>query len=181
MQIGTMGWVLLMAALAGCGLGQEAPAAERTVQESREMFTRAAAERREKQGQEAPARKGQLLTVPLPGGVLPPFDHELGSDLTSQGKHTTRIVTLRARGIGARDALGRFSDWFKTAGLETAGATAAGDAVRQGFWTPGKGKGVMVVDQGGTHVEVVARDFAPDSESAREGYSALVVLTVNSR
>jgi hypothetical protein len=180
MRLANLGWMLALAWLAGCGASSEAPAADGTAEAMRDKFSRAAeAGRAERELAPAPGA-GRRLEEPLPRGVLPDFDHDLGSDLTAKPRHTTRIVSLRARGIGAREALDELAGKFTDAGLEAGAVSGHKDSLRQGFWTPGDGRGVMVVDTGGTHVDIVVRDFAPDSESGQAGYSALVVVTVNS-
>jgi hypothetical protein len=180
MRLVNLGWMLALAWLAGCGASSEAPATDDTVETMREQFTRAAEAGRAGREQAPAPGAGRRLDVPLPRGVLPDFDHDLGSDHTTRPRHTTRMVTLRARGIGAREALDELAGKFTEAGLEAGAASSHKESLRQGFWTPGDGRGVMVVDAGGTHVDIVVRDFAPDSESGRAGYSALVVVTVNS-
>jgi hypothetical protein len=182
MRLANLGWMLALVWLAGCGASGEAPAADGTAEAMRDKFARAAAAgRAEREQAPAPAPgAGRRLDVPLPRGVLPDFDHDLGSDLTATPRHTTRVVTLRARGIDAREALDELAGKFTDAGLEAGAVSGHKDSLRQGFWTPGDGRGVMVVDAGGTHVDIVVRDFAPASESGQAGYSALVVVTVNS-
>lgn len=180
MRLANLGWMLVLAWLAGCGASSEAPAADGTAEAMREKFTRAAEAGRAEREQAPATGAGRRLDVPLPRGVLPDFDHDLGSDLTAKPRHTTRTVTLRARGIGAREALEDLAGKFTDAGFDAGPVGSHKDSLQQGFWTPGEGRGVMVVDTGGTHVGVVARDLSPDSESAREGYSAIVVVTVNS-
>jgi hypothetical protein len=127
----------------------------------------------------APAA-GMALKTALPGGVVPGFDHVVGSDVSSKVRHAQRIVTLRARGISARDALGQLAGQFSAAGFEAGSVASEKETLLQGFWSPGKARGLLVVDAGGTHVNVTARDYGPGSKSAGEGYSALVMLTVTS-
>jgi len=180
MRLANLGWMLALAWLAGCGASSEVPAAEGTAEAMREKISRAAEARRAEREQAPAPGTGRRLEMPLPRGVLPDFDHDLGSDLTAKPRHTTRIVTLRARGIGAREALDELAGKFTDAGLDAGSVGSHKDSLRQGFWTPGHGRGVMVVDAGGTHVDIVVRDFTSDSESGRAGYSALVMVTVNS-
>jgi hypothetical protein len=168
--------ILLAALLAtGCESGPSAPPADDAAAGMRQAIARAAAERKP-----ATEAGGAALAAALPGGVLPGFDHVVGSDMSSKAGHTTRIVMLRARNVSASDALAQLAGRFSSAGFESGSVSSGKDSLLQGFWTPGEGRGVMVVSTGGTHVGVVARDFPPDSESAREGYSAMVVVTVNS-
>lgn len=176
MRLRNLGWMLALAGLAGCGASPDVPAEKGSAEAMRDAISRAAEQRRSRQE----AATGRRLEAPLPRGVLPGFDHDLGSDLTAKTMHTQRIVTLRARGIGAREALDELAGKFTAAGLEAGAVSSAKDSLLQGFWTPGDGRGVMVVSTGGTHVGIMARDMPADSESAREGYSAMVVVTVNS-
>lgn len=192
------GGALLIACLAACGgecpaadaaeAAQAAQAAESprasaadATHAAAEMFKRAATERGDGRAGEAAATAGAArLQEALPGGVLPEFDYVLGSDLATRHAYATRTVTLRARGVDAREALDALAGGFTGAGFE-AGAVASDKAtLLQEFWTPGAARGVAAVSAGGTRIGVMARDYAPDSESAREGYPALVVVTVNS-
>lgn len=173
MEIAVVALAALLAS--GCGEGSVDTPANGGAEDMRQAVARAAADRKA-----TPVAKGAALVEALPGGVVPGFDHAVGSDLSSKARHSTRIVMLRARGISARDALAQLAGQFSSAGFESGSVGSGKDSLLQGFWTPGGGRGVMVVDTGGTHVGVVARDLPPAGESAREGYSALVVVTVNS-
>ncbi|GAB2495104.1 hypothetical protein [Arenimonas alkanexedens] len=177
MRFGLVGLVLGTVLVAGCGEAEVAPPASDSAEVMRQAVARAA---ERKASSPATAPKGATLKTALPGDVMPEFDYAVGSDFSSKVRNTQRIVMLRARGISAQDALTSLAGQFTAAGLESGDAGANEATLLQGFWTPGEGRGLMVVDAGGTHVQVMARDFEASSESAGEGYSALVTVTVNS-
>jgi len=173
--------VLLVACLAGCGAGESpAPVVEAPTKAAAGDFMRAVAERRARRDEAAPTVGGPRLQAALPGGVLPEFDHVLGSDLASRHGHATRIVTLRARGIDARGALEALARGFTAAGFESGTVSSGNGALLQEFWTPGTARGLAAVSAGGTRIGVMASDYGPDSASVKEGFPALVVVTVNS-
>ena len=177
---------LLIACLAACAGESSAPeatespraAATDSTRAAADMFKRAAAEQR---GDEAAAVVGGTrLKEALPGGVLPDFDHVVASDLSTRQVHATRTVTLRVRGVDARTALGELASAFTAAGFEAGAIAGDKDTLLQEFWTAGQARGVAAVSAGGIRIGLMARDYKPGSESAREGFPALVVVTVNS-
>lgn len=180
MRLMMLGWMLALSGLAGCAESGTGAAPKDSGEAMKDRFQRAAESRAARSEPRGGAAAGPRLEVPLPGGVLPGFDHDVASDLSSRQVHATRIVSLRARGSSAREALESLAAAFGAAGFEKGTPGSHKDQLLQEFWTPGPARGIAAVSAGGTRIGVSARDFPPDSESAREGFTALVMVTVNS-
>lgn len=177
MRMHGAGLMLGLAMLAGCGADEAAPEAAAPTEATGAGVAQAAPGRSGAREVAPSAAAGARLQAPLPGGVLPAFPHSVAVDLTSQvGPATTRTVTLRVQGPDPEQALATLADQFAAGGLERGQVSLHGNAIQQGFWTPGKGRGLMVVSQGGTHVGVVAR---PGTGDAGVAESALVLITIN--
>lgn len=169
--------------LAGCGgpgdAGADARApvdgAERT-QEQREMFTRAGARTRAADAT-GPARR---LQEPLPGGVLPDFEHQLVTDISSRTSVHMRQVALHTRDTSAAEAIDRLAAQFQAAGLMVGQRSEHRGTLSVAAWTAGGAPGHAAPSTGGEYVNIGARDHAADSESARDGMAAVVTISVYS-
>jgi len=170
--------LLLLALLAGCGApaegpgATEGPAAE-TAGKSTDAGTRATAVR------ESPATKpARGFASPLPGGVVPDFDYVLIVDMSSRANFTMRQVSIGATDLRAEVAMDRLAAQFASAGFTLGEASEHRKARMLGLWKGGHGaRGMVVVSEGGTYINVIATDADPDKQ-AENGWMSLLALTI---
>jgi hypothetical protein len=177
MRLGTLGVLLAAMLVSGCGDGAAPPQATSAEDKMRQAVAQVA---ERKDAAPAPAAARVALKTPLPGGVIPDFDFTVGSDVSMKVQRNQRIVMLVARETSANDALGILAGQFAAAGFESGSVSTDKDNLMQGFWTPGEARGMLVVEAGGTYVNVMARAVDPDSEFAEDGYSTLVTVNITS-
>lgn len=177
MRTTAIGLILLMA---GCGAPAEGPAdtdAGSSAASRAEAF-RKAADKLDAARDTPVAKPSRALATPLPGDVLPDFDYVLITDMSSRANFTMRQVGIGARDLPAEEAMQRLAAQLTAAGF-TAGEVGEHRKARMlGLWKGGgEARGMVVVSEGGTYVNVIATD-KDAAQQARDGFMSLLMLTI---
>ena len=168
------------ALLAGCG-GSGEPA--------REAASRSAAvleaTRGQASGASQPGDQARLkrLDTPLPGGVVPAFEHHTLVDMSTRAHVTIRQVHLDLPTLTAREGIAALVGQFEAAGLSVGEPGEEGGTLVQGVWTPSAdgARGMAVVDAGGTYVVLMGTDYEPGHSRHDDGFVAMLRIQVNSK
>lgn len=168
-----------LALLAACGGDKPADAAPENTSKAAAIIAAAA-----DQARQAPGKPGNRpLSNPLPGGVMPDFAYNATVDMSSTAGITMRQIHLDLPELGAQEAMDRLVAQLQAAGLEAGEQAQEKTTLVRSAWTPveGGGKGLAVVDAGGSHVVLMATDYEADHSRRDDGYVAALRIQVNSK
>lgn len=166
--------------VAGCG-GAGEPAGEAASRSAQVL--EAARDNAAKAGQPAGQPRLKPLGTPLPGGVIPEFEHNALVDMSTQAHVTIRQVHLDLPTLTAREGIAALVAQFEAAGLAAGDLGEEGGTLVQGVWTPSAdgARGMAVVDGGGSYVVLMGTDYEPGHSRRDDGFMAMLRIQVNSK
>lgn len=176
-----MRWMIILGMV---GFSMGCPASEDKTEKAAEgvsippSLTKEAAE-----ALKTPSIKLNPVETPLPGNVTPDFAHNRVADMSNTAAHTMRNVSIQVQGKSAEAALDSLAGQWAKAGFKAGNRDVdKKGTITQAFWSGGDGVGItQVVAAGGTHVTVIARNYKPEDKSTKEGFTSLLMITVNSK
>ena len=134
-------------------------------------------------GKSTTAKATKPLGEPLPDGIVPDFAYHALVDMTTRAGFTMRQIHLDLPDLDAETAAQRLVAQFQAAGYEASEPTWHEGTLIQSVYSPVEGgaRGITVVEYGGAHVAITARDYEADHSRRAEGYQAVLRLQVNTR
>ena len=129
------------------------------------------------------AKATKPLGEPLPDGIVPDFEYHALVDMTTRAGFTMRQIHLDLPDLDAETATQRLVAQFQAAGYEASEPTWHEGTLIQSVYSPVESgaRGIAVVEYGGAHVAITARDYEADHSRRAEGYRAVLRLQVNTQ
>jgi len=121
------------------------------------------------------------LDNPLPGNVMPDFSYRKIADISNRASHSIRNISLQVKDVSVHDAYATLESQFLDAGLSASESEVDNRGIRTGFFSLGGagGPATALVASGGTHIMVLAKPNKPEDEANSQGFTGIMMITVN--